>query len=56
MFLGLDRPKILGRETIKLTEAFFEQHYVQRYMKEHGLSVETFPSVVLQESHGDSVT
>jgi len=56
MFLGVDRPKILGRESIKLSESFFELAYVQKYMSDQGLTKDTFPTVVLQESHGDSVT
>eukprot|EP00347_Sterkiella_histriomuscorum_P013552 403364277 len=56
MFLAGDRPKILGREQITFLDVFFEQPYVQSFMKKRGLTKETFPNIVLQESHGDNIT
>jgi len=50
-----ERPKCLGREHIQLTDEFFEQPFVKKYMAKTGLTRETFPNMVLQESHGDHV-
>lgn len=42
------RKKILGREHIQLTDAFFEMPYVQKYMRDKGIaSREDFPPLVL---------
>ena len=51
-----ERPKCLGREHIQLTDEFFEQAFVKRYMDKVGLTRETFPKLILQESHGDHVS
>lgn len=48
-------PKIIGREEIKPTDEFFEQPFVKRYMEKNLLTRDTFPKVILQESHGDHV-
>lgn len=45
------REKIIGRELIKPTDAFFQMPCVQKYLKEHG----EVPPIVLQQSHGDQV-
>lgn len=55
MVLGPDRPLILGRELIKLTDAFFDLPYVKKYMKDNNLTKDIFPALVLQQSHGDEV-
>ncbi len=47
MVLGHERPKILGRELIKLSDSFFELSYVQRFMKRHNYTKEDFPKIVL---------
>ena len=49
------RPKILGRELIISTNEFFEQRWVKKYMNDNELDKNTFPKIVLQESHGDHV-
>jgi hypothetical protein len=46
--IDLRREKIIGREHIKLTDAFFELPYITRYMKDKGLSRDTFPPLVMQ--------
>jgi len=50
-----EKPKVLGREHIKPTDDFFIQPWVKSYMAKHDLTEETFPKIVLQESHGDHV-
>lgn len=47
MVLAKERPKIIGRELIKLTDAFFEQEYVKKYMLNKELTKESFPPLVL---------
>jgi GMP synthase-like glutamine amidotransferase len=42
------RQKIIGREHIKLTDAFFEMPYVKKYLDDAGLTKETFPPLVMQ--------
>lgn len=49
------RESCLGRELINMTDDFFQQAFAQRYMGNNGLTQETFPKMVLQESHGDHV-
>jgi len=51
-----EKPKCLGREHVQLTDDFFEQGFVKRYMDKSGLTRETFPKLILQESHGDHVS
>lgn len=42
-----ERPKILGRELIKTNEQFFEQGFVQRFMKKNKVETEKLNSFVL---------
>ncbi|TNV85281.1 hypothetical protein FGO68_gene2777 [Halteria grandinella] len=49
------RQKIIGREYIKVTEAFYEMPYVKKYMEDKGFTKDTMPKIVLQQSHGDQV-
>jgi len=51
-----ERPKCLGREWIQPTDEFYEQPWVKRYMENNSYERETFPKIVLQESHGDHVS
>jgi GMP synthase-like glutamine amidotransferase len=50
-----ERVKIIGRELIKVTADFFNLPYVQKFMKENSYTEETFPKIVMQQSHGDHV-
>ena len=50
------RQKIIGREHIQLTDSFFTMPYVQKYMSDNSLTIDTFPSIVMQQSHGDHVS
>jgi GMP synthase-like glutamine amidotransferase len=42
-----ETPKCLGREHIQLTDEFFHQSFVVRYMEKNGLTKETFPKMIL---------
>jgi len=42
-----ERPKCLGREHIQLTDEFFQQPFVIRYMEKNGLTRDTFPKLIL---------
>ncbi len=47
MELCQGKSKIIGRETLKLTDEFFELSYVKRYLKDNNLTKENFPTVIV---------
>jgi GMP synthase-like glutamine amidotransferase len=42
-----ENPKCLGREHIQLTDEFFQQPFVIRFMEKNDLTRETFPRMIL---------
>ena len=48
MKLTKERPKILGRELIKMTDDFYNLGWVKRFLKKNNLTKENIPPIVLQ--------
>jgi len=51
-----ERPNIIGRELIQPTDEFYSQSWVQSFMTKNNYTMENFPKIVLQQSHGDHVS